>query len=41
VQQDLADLLNRAFSLDPKLVPANLPGTLTVGQLKLNLHRSA
>jgi hypothetical protein len=41
VQQNLANLLNNAFSLDPSLVPANLPATLTVGQLKLNLHRSA
>ena len=41
IQQKLADLLNDAFSLDPKLVTANLPGTLTVGQLKLNLHRSS
>ena len=41
VQQKLANLLNDAYSLDPQLVPANLPGTLTVGQLKLNLHRSA
>lgn len=41
VQKNLANLLNDAFSLDPKLVPANLPATLTVGQLKLNLHRSA
>ena len=41
VQQKLADLLNNAFALDPPLVPANLPGTLTVGQLKLNLHRSS
>jgi hypothetical protein len=41
VQQSLANLLNKAFSLSPAIVPANLPGTLTVGQLKLNLHRSA
>jgi len=41
VQQNLANLLNNAFALDPQLVPANLPGTLTVGQLKLNLHQSA
>lgn len=41
VQQNLANLLNNAFSLDPSIVPSNLPGTLTVGQLKLNLHRSA
>jgi len=41
VQQNLANLLNNAFSLSPAAVPANLPGTLTVGQLKLNLHRSA
>lgn len=41
IQQNLANLLNNAFALDPKVVPANLPGTLTVGQLKQNLHRSA
>lgn len=41
VQQNLANLLNNAFSLSPAVVPANLPGTLTVGQLKLNLHQSA
>jgi len=41
VQQNLANLLNGAFALNPALVIANLPGTLTVGQLKLNLHRSA
>ena len=41
VQQNLANLLNNAFSPNPSVVPANLPGTLTVGQLKLNLHRSA
>lgn len=41
VQQNLANLLNNAFSPDPSVVPANLPGTLTVGQLKLNLHQSA
>lgn len=41
VQQNLANLLNNTFSLSPSIVPANLPGTLTVGQLKLNLHRSA
>jgi len=41
VQQNLATLLNNAFSPSPSIVPANLPGTLTVGQLKLNLHRSA
>jgi hypothetical protein len=41
VQQNLANLLNSAFSLSPSIVPANLPGTLTVGQLKLNLHQSA
>ena len=41
VQQNLANLLNNAFSLSPSVVPANLPGTLTIGQLKLNLHRSA
>jgi hypothetical protein len=40
-QQNLANLLNNAFALDPKLVPANLPGTLTVYDLKQNLHRSA
>jgi hypothetical protein len=39
VQQNLANLLNNAFTLDPPLVPANLPATLTVGQLKQNLHR--
>ena len=41
VQQNLANLLNKAFQLSPVIVIANLPGTLTVGQLKLNLHRSA
>jgi hypothetical protein len=41
VQQNLANLLNNAFSPDPSVVPANLPGTLTVGQLKQNLNRSA
>ena len=41
VQQNLANLLNNAFSPEPSVVPANLPGTLSVGQLKLNLHRSA
>jgi hypothetical protein len=41
VQQNLANLLNNAFALDPQLVPANLPATLTVGQLKQNLNRSA
>jgi hypothetical protein len=41
VQQNLANLLNKAFQLSPPIVVANLPGTLTVGQLKLNLHRSA
>jgi hypothetical protein len=41
VQQNLANLLNKAFALDPKLVPANLPATLTVYDLKQNLHRSA
>ena len=41
VQQNLANLLNKAFSLSPPIVPANLPATLTVGQLKLNLHRPA
>jgi hypothetical protein len=41
VQQNLANLLNAAFQLSPPIVVANLPGTLTVGQLKLNLHRSA
>jgi hypothetical protein len=41
VQQNLANLLNKEFALDPALVIANLPATLTVGQLKLNLHRSA
>jgi hypothetical protein len=41
VQQNLANLLNTAFSPSPAVVVANLPGTLTVGQLKLNLHRSA
>jgi len=41
VQQNLANLLNNAFALDPQVVPANLPATLTVGQLKQNLHRSA
>jgi hypothetical protein len=41
VQQNLANLLNDAFFGSNVVVPANLPGTLTVGQLKLNLHRSA
>jgi hypothetical protein len=41
VRQSLASLLNVAFSLRPGLVPASLPGSLTVGQLKLNLHQSA
>jgi hypothetical protein len=41
VQQDLANLLNKAFALDPKLVPANLPATLPVYDLKQDLHRSA
>jgi len=41
VQQNLANLLNREFALNPQIVIANLPGTLTVGQLKFNLHRSA
>jgi hypothetical protein len=41
VQQSLANLLNDAFFGSNVIVPANLPGTLTVGQLKLNLHRSA
>jgi hypothetical protein len=41
VQRNLANLLNNAFSPNPSVVAANLPGTLTVGQLKLNLHRSA
>lgn len=41
VQQNLANLLNNTFAPDPQVVPANLPGTLTVGQLKQNLHRSA
>jgi hypothetical protein len=41
VQQNLANLLNNAFALDPQVVPANLPATLTVDQLKQNLHRSA
>lgn len=41
VQQNLANLLNKEFALNPQIVIANLPGTLTVGQLKLNLHRSA
>jgi hypothetical protein len=41
VQQNLANLLNKEFALSPQLVIANLPGALTVGQLKLNLHRSA
>ena len=39
VQQNLANLLNNAFAPDPAIVAANLPGTLTVGQLKLNLNR--
>jgi hypothetical protein len=41
VQQNLADRLNQEFSLNPALVIANLPANLKVGQLKLNLHRSA
>jgi hypothetical protein len=41
VQQNLANLLNNAFAPDPAIVAANLPGTLTVGQLKLNLNRPA
>lgn len=41
VQQNLANLLNNAFFGSNVVVPLNLPGTLTVGQLKLNLHRSA
>jgi hypothetical protein len=41
VQQNLANLLNNAFFGSTVVVPINLPGTLTVGQLKLNLHRSA
>jgi hypothetical protein len=39
VQQNLANLLNNAFAPVPAIVAANLPGTLTVGQLKLNLNR--
>jgi hypothetical protein len=39
VQQDLANRLNTAFAPDPPIVAANLPGTLTVGQLKANLNR--
>lgn len=41
VQQNLANLLNTNFALAPQVVPANLPATLTVDQLKQNLHRSA
>ncbi len=41
VAQNLANLLNNAFFNTPTVVPANLPGTLTVLALRTSLNLSA
>jgi hypothetical protein len=41
IQQNLANLLNKAFFGSNYILPTDLPAALTVGNLKLKLHRSA
>jgi hypothetical protein len=41
IQQNLANRLNHAFFGSNYILPTDLPATLTVGQLKLKLHRTA